>query len=299
MDIAQTDHTLSGVDIALWDWLGKAKGEPVFSLLGHKKTFPRTPYASALFGNTPQETLEKGRKYRELGYKAVKFGWGPFGTTTVAEDEGQLKAAREGIGLDGILLVDAGTVWKWDVKDAHKRSDILRKYNTEWLEEPFIGPAIESYKELRALSSVKLAGGEGAHNFFEAKHLIDYGNIDYVQVDAGRIGGLTTATEVADYALQKGVVYVNHTFTSQLALSASLQPYAGHPGELICEYPVEPKSLGNEITTNRLEKDTNGLVHLPELPGLGMEVDIENCKKYLQNVEIKFNGKVLYSTPPF
>ena len=229
----------------------------------------------------------------------MKFGWGPFGTTTVAEDEGQLKAAREGIGSDGILLVDAGTVWKWNVEEAHKRSDILKKYNAEWLEEPFIGPAIESYKELRALSSVKLAGGEGAHNFFEAKHLIDYGNIDYVQVDAGRIGGLTTATEVADYALQKGVVYVNHTFTSQLALSASLQPYAGHPGELICEYPVEPKSLGSEMTINRLEKDTNGLVHLPESPGLGMEIDIENCKKYLQDVEIKFNGQVLYSTPPF
>lgn len=74
---------------------------------------------------------------------------------------------------------------------------------------------------------VGLAGVEGCHNFHMAKHMIDLAGLQYVQIDAGRIGGITVAKDVADYAAAKGVTYVNHTFTSNLALSASLQPFAG------------------------------------------------------------------------
>jgi L-alanine-DL-glutamate epimerase-like enolase superfamily enzyme len=102
---------------------------------------------------------------------------------------------------------------------------------------------------------------------------------------------------VADYALQCGVTYVNHTFTSHLALSASLQPYAGHPARSICEYPVELKSLAWEMTRNHIIPDVNGLITLPEAPGLGMTPDLEAARRYLLDVEIAVGGKTLYRTP--
>ena len=138
LDLLQADHTLSGVDIALFDLLGKKLGQPVWKLLGYKQSFPKTPYASVLFGDTPQETLKKGRSATAADYRAAKFGWGPFGRTTVTADNDQLHAAREGLGKDGILLVDAGTVWVDNVTRAAQVLPALRETKAAWLEEPFV-----------------------------------------------------------------------------------------------------------------------------------------------------------------
>src|SRR5690242_6069630 len=81
LDLLQADHTLSGIEVALWDLLGHRYEQPVYELLGDLRAEPKTPYASVLFGDTPQETLEKARRIREQGYRAAKFGWGPYGTT--------------------------------------------------------------------------------------------------------------------------------------------------------------------------------------------------------------------------
>src|SRR5680860_314999 len=96
MDLLQTDHTLSGIDIAMWDLIGKTLNEPVYRLLGYERQFPKTPYASVLFGDTPQQTLEKARSTRDLGYTAMKFGWGPYGFGTAETDVAHIAAAREG-----------------------------------------------------------------------------------------------------------------------------------------------------------------------------------------------------------
>src|SRR5674476_906561 len=85
-DLLQSDHTLSGIDIALWDLLGKKLNEPVYKLLGYKKSYPKLPYASQLFGITPGETFTKAKKVEESGFKAVKFGWGPFGKNSLEND---------------------------------------------------------------------------------------------------------------------------------------------------------------------------------------------------------------------
>lgn len=298
LDLLQAEHTLSGIDIALWDLLGKKLGEPVYKLLGYKQSFPKTPYASVLFGDTPQETLEKGRAARAAGYTAAKFGWGPIGRGSVEADRDQIHAAREGIGSDGILLVDGGTVWVADVERAAKTLPALQEAGATWLEEPFVSGALDAYKQLSKLSgSVKLAGGEGAHNAWMAKHMIDHAGVGFIQIDTGRIGGISVAKEVADYAVEKGVTFVNHTFTSHLALSASLQPFAGLEADVICEYPVEPKILAVEMTKNHIERDENGQVRAPEAPGLGLDPDLEAIKKYLVPVEIKVKGEVLYSSP--
>lgn len=297
-DTLQTDHTLSGIDMALWDLLGKKLSEPAWKLLGYQQAYPKLPYASMLFGNTPQETLEKGRSARAQGYRAAKFGWGPIGLGTAQQDADHFVAAREGLGEEGILLIDIGTVWRDHVERAAQSLPALQACRATWLEEPFVSGALNAYHALAQQSgSVKLAGGEGSHNFYMAQQMIDYAGIGYVQIDAGRIGGLSVSKQVADYAHARGVTYVNHTFTSHLALSASLQPYAGLEADVICEYPVELKSLAVAITENHLDRDQHGYVHAPAAPGLGMTVNRAGLQEYLVDTEIRVRGQVLYRTP--
>ncbi|HUQ71513.1 MAG TPA: enolase C-terminal domain-like protein, partial [Planctomycetaceae bacterium] len=201
LDLLQANHTLSGIDIALWDLLGRRLSEPVWKLLGYKQSHAKTPYASVLFGDTPEATLLKARTIQSQGFRAAKFGWGPFGRSSVAADEAQLHAAREGLGKDGLLLIDAGTVWNTDVDAARARLRALRDVRTTWLEEPFVSGALAEYHALSTESGpVGLAGGEGCHNVHMARHMIDHAALKYVQIDAGRIGGITIAKDVADYA---------------------------------------------------------------------------------------------------
>lgn len=298
LDLLQADHTLSGIDIALWDLLGRRHGEPVWKLLGYQQSYAKTPYASVLFGDTPEATLLKARTIQSQGFRAAKFGWGPFGLSSVAADEAQLHAAREGLGKDGILLIDAGTVWNTDVDAAKARLRCLKEVRATWLEEPFVSGALTEYHALSVDSgAVGLAGGEGCHNFHMAKHMIDHAGLKYVQIDAGRIGGITISKDVADYASARGVTYVNHTFTSNLALSASLQPFAGLESDVICEFPTELKSLAVAMTKTHIKPDANGQVRAPNAPGLGIEPDLAGIQPYLVDAEIRVGSKVLYRTP--
>jgi L-alanine-DL-glutamate epimerase-like enolase superfamily enzyme len=298
MDLLQADHALSGIDVALWNLLGLIRQEPVYRLLGYPQAYPKIPYFSLLFGDTPQDTLEKAQKAWAEGYHAVKFGWGSFGRGDVRSDADQLVAAREGLGKDGILCIDAGTVWGSDIEEAQKRLGIMQDCQVAWLEEPFHTGALHAYKQLAALNSqVKLAGGEGAHNEYMAQHMIDYAGISYIQVDTGRIGGITSAQRVAQYAVQTGVIFINHTFTSHLALSASLQAYAGLADHILCEYPGQLSPLAYEVTEDHITPNQNGEICIPDRPGLGITPDLTTMRKYLVEIEIIVNGKTYYQVP--
>nr|WP_283949674.1 mandelate racemase/muconate lactonizing enzyme family protein [Limobrevibacterium gyesilva] len=298
MDLLQAPHMFSGVEMALWDLLGKARGEPVWRLLGYDASHKKVPYASMLFGDTPVDTLRHARDARANGFGAAKFGWGPIGRGDARADAEHFVAAREGLGPDAVLLVDVGQIWGEDVEAAAARLPALEAAQATWLEEPFHSSALESYQALsRRSTKVRMAGGEGAHNFSMARHLIDYGGVGFIQIDTGRIGGIGPAKRVADYAVARGVTFVNHTFTSHLALSASLQPFAGLQDHRICEFPFAPKSLSLDITRNHLQRDANGEIAAPDAPGLGIDVDPQGLREYLVDVDIRVGGKLLYATP--
>ncbi len=295
MDLLQAPHTWSGIEIALWDLLGQVRGEPVWKLLGYREAFRKVPYASQLFGDTPEETRRRASDARAARFLAVKFGWGPIGRSDVQSDVDHFVAAREGLGAEGILLVDVGQIFSENVEAAAARLPALEAARAVWLEEPFHTAALEAYAALAARSPrVKLAGGEGAHNFHMAKHLMDYGRVGYIQIDSGRIGGIGVAKRVADYAVSRDVTFVNHTFTSHLALSASLQPFAGLRAHEICEFPFAPKPLARELTANHLERGADGRVGVPEGPGLGIAIDVRAARRYLVDVEIKAKGRTLF-----
>jgi L-alanine-DL-glutamate epimerase-like enolase superfamily enzyme len=296
--IIQSDLTFSGVEIAMWDLLGRAKELPIYQLLGYKKAERKLPYASVLFGDSPKETLEKARSMRKIGFSAIKFGWGPYGRGTVEADEAHVLAAREGIGSDAHLMIDAGTIFGEDLESAAKRLPALASAKVKWFEEPVAANAINLYQKLSQMNpKVSLAGGEGAHNSMQAEALIENGGIGFIQIDTGYIGGIGAAHRVAKFAQSHGVQFVNHTFTSHSALSASMQAFAGMKDSWIAEYPMEPKSLCNDLNRNKIMIGEDGMISVPESPGLGIEFNTDAIKKYLVDVEIIVNKKVLYRTP--
>ncbi|MBW3095692.1 mandelate racemase/muconate lactonizing enzyme family protein [Pseudohoeflea coraliihabitans] len=298
MDLLQSAHTLSGIEMALWDLLGRKHDAPVWSLLGFPASLAKTPYASLLFGETPEITRGRAEQARGEGFHAAKFGWGPIGRHGVAADAAQFEAARQGLGADAHLMVDAGQIFGTDVGAAADRLEALDAADVLWLEEPFDAGAFEAYAALAEhRSRVRLAGGEAAHNVHMAQHLLDYGRIGFVQVDCGRIGGIGPARQVAEMAAARKVTYVNHTFTSHLALSASLQPFAGMDCSRICEYPASPKPLAAAIAAVPIGLDADGCVRAPEAPGLGIDINVEAIRPYLVDTEIRVSGEVIYRTP--
>jgi L-alanine-DL-glutamate epimerase-like enolase superfamily enzyme len=298
LDLLQIDHILSGIDVALWDLLARSREVPVYQLLGDAVAFPKLPYASVLVGDSPAETYEKAVTIRSAGFKAAKFGWGPFGKGSVEDDADQLHAAREGLGDDGILLIDAGVVWGVDPRPVHQRANWFREYRITWLEEPFVSEAPDVFGEIAAAHpDLPLAAGEGCNNIHMARDLVYRGGIKYLQIDAGRIGGISTAYEARKLAEAAGITYVNHTFTSNLALSASLQPFVGVESYQLAEYPTEMKPLARDLTVEKIVPGDDGLIRVPESPGLGITPDLETARKYLLQVKIEIGGKTLYETP--
>ena len=297
MDLLQAAHTWSGVEIALWDLLGRKLEQPVWKLLGYQRNFAKVPYASMLMGDTPQSTLERARDARAKGFRAVKFGWGNYGTADVQDDADHVAAAREGLGPDADLLIDAGQIWGDNVELAIARIPALQKAGATWLEEPFFAHAFKAYAELAKVSGgVGLAGGEGAHTEHMAMNLIDFGSVKFIQVDSARIGGIGPSKVVAEHAVRNDATYVNHTFTSHLALSASMQAFVGLENHRICEYPVEPKSVAWDLSVEHIEVDANGEITAPDAPGLGIQIDEQALLPYLREVEIKIDGQLAYES---
>ncbi len=297
-DLLQADHTLSGIDIALWDMLGKKRGEPVWNLLGYANAYPKTAYASQLFGETPQQTYEKAVQSREAGFRAAKFGWGPFGLGSPEADIDHVHAAREGLGPDLALMIDAGTVWVHDVARAAAVLPALREAKAVWLEEPFTSGALRAYAALAQQDGCArlLAAGEGSHDPDMAFNLMDFGKLGFIQIDTGRIGGISSAKKVAEYAEKTGVVYVNHTFTTSLALSASIQPFAGLKDSPWCEFPVESAPPSRLLTKERLLPDANGQIRLPDAPGLGVDINPDTIARYGRQVSIQYENQMLWSS---
>ena len=137
MDLLQAPHTWSGVEIALWDLLGKARQQPVWKLLGYRESFRKLPYASQLFGETPAQTHELAAAARRQNFRAVKFGWGPIGRGDLKTDTEHFAAAREGLGKDSLLMVDVGQIFGDQVEAAAARLPALEQIRAVWLENLF------------------------------------------------------------------------------------------------------------------------------------------------------------------
>jgi len=270
-------HAMSGIDIALWDIKGKALGLPIWKLLGggfHKKI---RPYASSLFGATPDETRERARRFRDRGFSAVKFGWDPMGQDEKT-DIALVREARRGLGDDGDLLIDAGLVW--DAKTAIQRARAFSEYNIFWLEEPLLPDDYEGYRKLSEATEVRIAAGEEESNRQSFLDLMDRGKIDIVQVDLTRVGGFTEAMKVASLAVDRGLPVVNHGFTTFINVAAALHFLNSIPNSFILEFVVEEETTLRDYITKQRIIAKDGMLEIPDAPGLGIELNEEAIEKY-------------------
>ncbi|HIB91157.1 TPA: mandelate racemase/muconate lactonizing enzyme family protein [Candidatus Poribacteria bacterium] len=302
LDIQQIDHAYSGTDIALWDIVGQKLKRPVYQLLEDQFRFssdgigyPKIPYASVLFGDTPETTFQIATRLKSQGFKAAKFGWGPMGKFDEQYDIELVESAREGMGKSAQIMIDAGVVWGSDYKTVYDRAKAFSQFSPTWLEEPLAPEAIEAYGTLSALNPpVPIAAGEGSATFRMAEDLILHGRIDYVQIDVGRVSGITTAARIRQLAEQQEVQYVNHTFKSHLSLAASLHVFATNEDFNLLEYPADGSELSQRLTTEKLEVGSDGQVRLTDQPGIGVKVDLNTVREFLAPVKIEINGTPIF-----
>ena len=300
LDIQQIEHAYSGAEIALWDVIGQQLDKPVYRLLAEMSgtpdiVYPKLPYASVLFGDTPEATYRIAIGLREQGYRAAKFGWGPMGKFGEANDIALVRAAREGMGTDAQIMIDAGVVWGTDHETAYQRAEAFAEFSPTWLEEPLAPDAIDAYGALTEKKpSVPIAAGEGSNTYRMAEDLITHGGIQFVQIDAGRIGGIAPSFQVRQLAEQRGIQYVNHTFKSHLSLAAALHVFATNPDFDLLEYPAAGSALSQGLVMEPFAVESDGMVRVKELPGLGVRVDTEAIRPYLAPVRIEVGADTVF-----
>jgi L-alanine-DL-glutamate epimerase-like enolase superfamily enzyme len=271
-------HAMSGIDMALWDIKGKAFAQPIWKLLGggfHRNGI--RAYASSLFGATPAETAARGRRFRDLGFTAVKFGWDPMGQDE-ATDVALVREARRGVGDDADLMIDAGLVW--DAKTALQRARAFADYRIFWLEEPLAPDNYEGYRRLSEATDIRIAAGEEESERRSFLELMDKGKIDIVQVDLARCGGFTEAMKIASLAQDRGLPVVNHGFTSYINVAAALHFLNAIPNSFITEFVAEEGTTLRDAVTRQRITASGGIVPIPMEPGLGIELNEEALEKY-------------------
>ncbi|MEK6237740.1 MAG: mandelate racemase/muconate lactonizing enzyme family protein, partial [Planctomycetales bacterium] len=193
------EHAISGIDIALWDLFGKACGQPVSRLLGGCYRTRIKPYGSLLFAE-PEPLRERLQATMERGFRAIKLGWRPFGRVDSKYDEMLVRVARETVGPDVDLLVDAGgseQFWPHGFKWAMRTAEMLAAYDVGWFEEPLPPDDLEGYVRLRQVAMVPIAGGEVLTRRQAFLPWLERGALDVVQPDATKCGGLTEARRIA------------------------------------------------------------------------------------------------------
>jgi len=274
-------HAISGIDLALWDLLGQATGQPVGRLLGGRYRERAQPYASLLM-DEPAVTAERIAAARALGFRAFKIGWGPFGRHSAAIDEAIVRAARAAAGDDGQLIVDAGgsdAFWRGDYKWALRTSAMLASYQVAWFEEPLAPDAFDDYRQLRRSAPLPISGGEVLTRRQSFQPWLEAGAFDIVQPDVTKVGGISEARRIAWSAMDHGIRVVPHGWNTAVGLAADLQLVSACPGSDLVEYLVGSPYI-DELTAGGWHLDGDGMLAIPSAPGLGLTLNQEAVARY-------------------
>ena len=219
------EHAISGIDIALWDLMGHACGQPVSRLLGGNYRRTIKPYGSILF-DEPAALKSMLESVVARGFKAIKMGWRPFGRRDRKFDELLVKTARQTVGDDVELMVDAGgseQFWPHGTNWARNTAEMLADYNIVWFEEPLPPDDIEGYAELTRVSPVPIAGGEVLTRRQAFRPWIERRAVDILQPDCTKNGGLSESRRIAWLAYDHNVQVVPHGWNTAIGLAADLQ----------------------------------------------------------------------------
>ncbi len=265
-----TITAMGAIDMALWDLKGKHFKEPIHRLLGGKQHGRFRAYASILFGKDGRETRQIGQRWIDEGYSAVKFGWEPMGQSESLDIE-LVAGARDGLGKNATLLVDAGCVW--DARTALQRAQSFSEFNIGWLEEPLHPSDIDGYLWLRDRSPVPIAAGEEECGRESFRPFIDKSALDVYQVDIAR-NGFTEANYIKQRVQEIGARPCNHCYTSPITVAASLHWLSTCRDAFLFEDCVEDEPMRHELTLEKVQAE-NGYITVPDRPGLGVTLNEE------------------------
>ncbi|MGH9437186.1 MAG: mandelate racemase/muconate lactonizing enzyme family protein [Terriglobia bacterium] len=271
-------QAISGIDIALWDVIGKALGLPIYKLLGGGFRDKVRAYASTLFRPDPNSISEACKRYVQEGFTAVKFGWGVFGQDR-ERDIRLVEAARLALGDRVDLLIDTG----WYVHRTPKEAiDLVRRiepYRPFFVEELLHPEDYAGYAQVAESVDTLIACGEQEATEWGFKTLIEQGKVDVVQPDISRCGGFTAARKIVHMAEMNDRLCIPHAWLSDLLTAATLHLNAYMRRSVFLEFNVTTGPLSREICKHPIRlKD--GYVDVPQAPGLGVEIDETAIEKY-------------------
>lgn len=276
------------LEAALWDLAGKAENVPVATLLGGKATRLR-PYASTGEAQSPGRHAESAVALRDEGFRALKLR---IDRNRLEEGLEAAAATREAVRAETELVVDLNQGWRMagDVSPALAYEEVrgaaerLAELDVLWLEEPLPREDVEGHARLREETGVRLGGGEMARTPLELEAFVAAEALDVYQPDAVLAVGMKRARELAERVLAAGRWFTPHTWTNGIGLLANLHLAAGVGGGPFLELPYDPPGWTPErrdfMLAEPLRPEPDGLLAVPDRPGLGVELDEAALERY-------------------
>jgi D-galactarolactone cycloisomerase len=281
-----TISAISGVDIALWDIIGKALNQPVHRLIGGTFRTQVQAYATGFyfknFDRLNEDAVEEALGYTEQGFKAIKM---KIGLGNHRKDIARVEAVRKAVGDDVDIMVDANH--SFTVPQAINIGRELERLGVSWFEEPISPEDLDGYVEVTRALDIAIAGGENEFTKYGFRRIIGARSMDIVQPDVCAAGGITECKKIAALAQASAISCVPHAWGTAIGLAATIHYLASLPETPMCLFPVSPL-LEYEQTFNpfrdQLAKEPivhqGGFVQVSNKPGLGVDVDRAILDKY-------------------
>ena len=274
-------HFISGIDIALWDIFGKVTKQPISRLLGGRYRDKIKPYGSLIM-QEPDIFPARLEAAVERGFQAIKIGWGPFGRVSDKIDEAIVKTARETVGPDVELMVDAGgsdRYWPHGYKWALQTAKMLKQYDVVWFEEALRPDDLQGYIKLTENAPLPITSCEVLTRRQSFMPWIEQRAVDYIQPDVTKVGGLSEEYRIAMHAYDHSILFVPHGWNTAVGLAADLQLVAAVPTARWVEY-ITPAPYVEDIVAEPFTLDADGLLTIPEAPGLGVKWNSDGVKAH-------------------
>jgi D-galactarolactone cycloisomerase len=277
---------LSGIDIALWDIIGKSCGKPVHKLIGGAYRTEVQSYATGLYfidmDRLVEEAVEEAGGYVSQGFRAVKM---KIGLGDPRLDIRRVAAVREAVGDDVRLMVDANHCFT--VPAAIRLGRELEALNIEWFEEPISPEDLDGYVEVTRALDIAVAGGENEFTRWGFRDIVTRKAMDIVQPDVCAAGGISECRKIAALALAHGVECVPHAWGSAIGLAATLhflaalpdQPPSFRPMPPLLEFEQCENPFRDLLTVDPIVQN-QGVVAIPTGPGLGVEIRRDILDRY-------------------
>ena len=295
---------ISGIEMALWDIKGKALGVPVYQLLGGKMRDSVRIYVNGWFAGAskPEEFGAKAAEAVKRGVTAMK--WDPFGKNFLEISNKDLTTAlqcvdevRKAVGPDVELLIEGHG--RFDVPTGIKIAKELEQFKPKFFEEPTPPDDIHALKRVRDKSPVAISAGERLYGLRSFREIFDLGAVDFIQPDVSHAGGIMELKKIAALAEAYYLPFAPHNPSGPVANAATLQLAACTLNFSILEIMYSDVVYRKDVTTENLTyKD--GYIDIPDKPGLGIELNEEECLKHPYQVHTlrHYTGKLTDIRPP-